>query len=326
MSENLPVKIPTSTATAIAQSNISRYDRWENAVNNFGGADDPMTITDFQHGVFLSRGQIENLYEFDWLSGKIIDIRASGATRKWITITTEDDPERAKVAQKEQSRWNLQGKTKEAIRLALLQGGSLMVFGVEDGKDISEPLELKKIREIMFIHVVDRWMAFPQSFDRDRDSPTFGEVELYQIHRPVIGGTQTMLVHASRVIRFDGQYVPPIRRLRNFGWQNSIIIRKYEALRQYGVAAQAAAATLQDHVLTAVKISNLQELISGGQWDTIHARLQMMSREKSINGLMVYGGDEELTKIGTDIGRLPELVDNMINIASAASEIPRSKL
>lgn len=322
-----PAIVDQSTAIALARHHQRRYDRWANPTNRFGGSTDPMTVTQFEPGIRLSRAQLESIYEYDWITGKIIDIPPNDTTRKWLTLTHEDDPTRVKDATKEIDRWNLRGLVKEAQTLARLHGGALMVMGADDGMfDVAEPLLVERIREIQFIHIVDRWMAYPLTFDQDPLSANFGSVETYIVHRVRIAGTQTTIVHASRVIRFDGRYVPPIRRLRNFGWQNSYVTRLFEVVRQFGVSVQSGSATLQDHVLKSIQIDNLQDLVTSGQWDVISTRLSLMAQELQVNNFLVYGKDEKVEKMGTPLGQLPKLMELFIDYVSAAGDIPRSRL
>ena len=101
--------VDSSTAVQLAKHYGRRFDRWENKVSRFGGQTDPMTVTQYQPGLTLSRGQLESIYEFDWISGKIVDIPAADATRRWITFTHADDPDAPETARKETERWNLRG-------------------------------------------------------------------------------------------------------------------------------------------------------------------------------------------------------------------------
>lgn len=333
MTERSLVTIPAEkadkhagTAEYLARYAARRYDRWENSKSGFGGGGDPMTQTGFQPGVLLNRGALDQIYEWDWISGKIIDIPPADATRKWLTPTHEDDPDRAEVARKELDRWNLRVHTEEAAKLARLYGGALIVFGAFDGSMMHEPLQLDRIRSVEFVHVVDRWMAYPLTFDADPGSNSFGDVETYNIQRVRVTGVQNEIVHASRVIRFEGRYMPPLRRLRNFGWQNPILVRLYEVIRQFGVSTQSLSATLQDHVIKKLKISNLQDLVAAGQWDVVSGRLANMAQEINMHGFAVYGADEEVEKMGTPIQQLPKLAEMFIDYVSAAADIPRSRL
>lgn len=326
MTEQPAAITDSGTATQMAKYAARRYDRWENQKNNFGGPSDPITVTSFQPGIRLSRQQIDAIYKYDWVSAKIIDIPPADATRKWIALHHKDDPERAEIARKETLKWNLRGLVEECEKLARLYGGSLLVFGAFDGRSMEEPLDVKTIRSVEFIHIVDRFLAYPTDFYRDPMDANFGEVESYLVHRLRVAGTQTFKVHSSRVIRFDGRYVPPVERLRNFGWHDPYFVRLFEVLRQFGVSVQAGSSVLQDFVVKKMKISNLQDLISGGQWDVITSRLTLMAQEMAINNFAVYGADEDVEKMGTPIQGLSKILEMFIDYVSAASDIPRSRL
>ena len=326
MTEPSTAIVDSSTAVQMAKTAGRRYDRWENSVNRFGGPTDPMTVTSFQPGIRLSRQQIDSIYKYDWVSAKIIDIPPADATRKWITLHHADDPEKAEIAKKEVDRWNLRGLVEESEKLARLYGGSILVFGAFDGRSQEEPLEVKSIRSMEFIHIVDRFLAYPTEFFRDPLEANFGEVEAYLVHRLRVAGTQTFKVHSSRVIRFDGRYVPPVERLRNFGWYDPYYVRLFEVLKQFGVSVQAGSSVLQDFVVKKMKIENLQDLITGGQWDVITSRLSMLAQEMSINNFAIYGKDEDIEKMGTPIEGLEKILEIFIDYVSAASDIPRSRL
>jgi len=321
-----PQIVDSGTAVAVAQNAARRYDRWENAVNKFGGANDPMSVTIFQPGFRLSRQELDNIYEFDWISAKVVDIPAQDATRNWITLHHDSDPEKAEAAKKEMERWNLQALVAEAETLARLYGGSLLVTGAFDGGAPEEEVKVENIRHVNFIHPVDRFMAFPQEHFRDQNEQRFGEPETYIIHRTRVIGVEQLTTHSSRVVRFDGRYVPPVRRLRNFGWQNPVLTRLYEVIRQFGVSVQSGSSVLQDFVVKKMKIANLQDLIAGGQWEVITSRLALVAREISVNNLAVYGDDEDFEKMGTPVTGLHKLLELFIDYVSAAADIPRSRL
>jgi hypothetical protein len=134
------------------------------------------------------------------------------------------------------------------------------------------------------------------------------------------------VVHESRVIRFDGNYLPAVLRVRNYGWGAPIIHNVFEAIRQFGVSAQAGSSVLQDFVTKKLKIANLADLLSNdiGEEALIN-RLQIMAQELAINNIAIYGADEEFDKMGTPINGLPDLMDRFMEIVSAAFEIPKSR-
>lgn len=302
-----------------------RLDRWVNTTNKFGGSRDPITQTSYAYDTRLGRGQIDALFEHDWLARRVVEIPAKDATREWITLSHETDPGKAERVREELERLNMREIFEEAIRLGRMYGGNLMVIGAFDGREMHEPLGT--VRSTEFVHNVDRYLTFPQSYYMDPMEMRYGSPETYLVQRLQIHGSLTSTVHESRVIRFDGNYLPPVRRMRNYGWGESVLQNFYEALRNFGVSVQSASAVLEDFVTKKVKISNLVDLLSteDGEND-IMTRMSLLAYGMSVHNLAVFGEDEEFEKMGTPITNLPELLNFMVDVTSAAAEIPKARL
>jgi phage-related protein (TIGR01555 family) len=301
----------------------ARYDRWVNAINKFGGAGDPITRTTFARDYAISRQQLDYLFEGDWVTRKGIEIPAKDATRKFIRIIN-DNPDVIDAVNDELERLKIRDKMEEAIILQRLYGGNAMIIGAFDGRQVDQPLG--QIRSVDFFNNVDRFFAYPMTFYTDPTKNNFGEVELYQVQELKVAGARMLVVHESRVIRFDGDYLPPVLRVRNFGWGAPIIFNVFEALRQFGVAFQSGSSVLQDFVTKKMKIANLTDLLSNdiGEEQLIN-RLQVLAQELAINNIAVYGADEEFEKMGTPVTGLHELMDKFMEVASAAFSIPKSR-
>lgn len=300
-----------------------KLDRWVNAVNKFGGPNDPITRTYFARDYAIGRDQLNYLFEGDWVARKGIEIMAKDATREFINFIHDDQAVIDKM-EAEFERLKIRDKVEEAIILQRLYGGNAMVIGAFDGQPVDQPLG--KIRSIDFFNNVDRFLAYPMTFYRDPALPNYGDVELYQVQNLTVAGATLMVVHESRVIRFDGNYLPPVLKVRNYGWGAPVLHNVFEALRQFGVASQAGASVLQDFVTKKLKIANLTELLSNdlGEEALIN-RLQIMAQELAINNIAIYGMDEEFEKMGTPITGFHELFDRYMEVASSAFEIPKSR-
>lgn len=305
-----------------------REDSWYNWRNKFGGTADPVIISSY----VKSRGRIqrheaETLFEFDWLARRVVDLMARDATRRWIRFSHDNDPDKAEKLRQEDERLNGRGLFAQGIRWARLHGGSVMVLGAWDGQKPDMPLrDIKRVRKLMWAHVVDRWLAFPTDWYRDVEDPNFGHVERYQVHKLSPVGSQTFPVHSSRVIRFDGNPLPPLALVRNWGWHASVLDAVYDALRNWGMSNQAAASVVPGFVTVAMQISNLNELIRNKDWGTIRARLNETAAQMATQNVVMYGDGEQIQKLGTPITGLPDLIDKFMNIVSGATDIPKSIL
>ncbi len=309
---------------SVADSKQARLDRWINQTNKFGSATDPISRTTFFRDFNIDRTVLESMFRYDWVTRRAVEIPAKDATREWI-ILSHDDPKKKQAAEDELERIDARGKFEEAILLGRLYGGNIMIMGAFDGKDPEEPLTTPK-RPTMFLANVDRFLAYPQTFYQDPLDPKFGEVETYLVNRPHVYGSEVRRVHETRVVRFDGNYLPPLERIRNFTFGSSIVENIFESVRQFGVANQSGASILEDFITKKLKIANLSQLISNEDGESmITKRLGIMAAEMSINNLAIYGDDEELEKMGTPVSGLPDMINIFIDIVSAAVEIPKSR-
>lgn len=301
-----------------------RNDRWINQTNKFGSITDPIARTSFYRDIMFTRGIADSMFRYDWVTRRAVEIPAKDATREWI-ILKHDNPKKVQLAEDELERLDARGKFEEAILLGRLYGGAVMIMGAFDGRAPEQPLTLAK-RPTLFLTNVDRYLAYPQTFYQEPTDPKFGEVETYLVNRPHVRGSIVRRVHETRVIRFDGNYLPPLESIRNFTFGASVIENIYEAVRQFGVANQSGSSVLQDFITKKLKIANLAELVSNDDGESnLTRRMGIMAAEMATNNIALYGDDEELDKMGTPVNGLPDLMNIYIDIVSAAVEIPKSR-
>ena len=307
-----------------------KRDSWYNYRSRFGSVTrDPIMVSSYvRNRDRIKRAEAETLYEFDWLTGKVVDQVAKDATREWVRLTHDNDPDKAEKLRQEDVRLNGLGVFEEAIRLSRLHGGNVLVLGAWDGGQSApeEPLKLERVKKVAWTANVDRWLAFPQDWYRDQEDPKYGTTETYTIHRLAVVGSAVSVVHESRTIRFDGNPLPPLARVRNWNWGASVIDKVYDALRNWGMSNQASASIIPSFITYALKIENLQQLIANGQWSVIQQRTGEAFAQMATQNLMTYGQGEEIQKMGTPVSGLPDLIDRFMKIVSGAVDIPMSIL
>lgn len=312
------------TFKTVSKARQARLDRWVNQTNKFGSITDPVTRTTFLRDSIVDRFTLESMFRYEWVTRRAVEIPAKDATREWIKLI-HDDPKRVEIAEDEMERIDARGHFEEAILLGRLYGGNVMIVGAFDGRAPEEPLTVAK-KPTLFVSNVDRFLAYPQTFYTDPEDPKFGEVELYLINRPHVHGSDVKRVHETRVIRFDGNYLPPLERIKNFTYGASIVEVIFEAVRQFGIANQSGASILEDFITKKLKIANLAQLLTNDDGESmLLKRLGIMAAEISTNNIAIYGEDEELEKMGTPVSGLPDMINIFIDIVSAAVEIPKSR-
>ncbi len=325
MSQDLERKISAFEARK-GQKTHSRVDAYVNAYSGFGGTRDPMTRTTFVGGRVLTKTELEDLYRFNWIARRIVDAIPEDVCRQGIKLNIEDQDLSARVITRLEKigAWPA---LEEALCLARLYGGNIMVLGAMDGQEPTTALDERKLDQLKFLNNLDRWqLSIAQKHD-DPMQENFGRVKTYRL-QPMAASTpiDQRVIHASRVIRFDGAYLPDRLRIQNQGWADSVIIAVNEALKHHGTSVQAGAILFQDFITKVLKIPNLANLIADGEETTLMARIRYAVANMSSLGVALVGQDEEFSKIQTPITGLVELIDKYVDFVAAASGIPKTRL
>lgn len=310
------------------QSTQFKKDNYFNRNSGFGGSTDPVNQAVFITPTILDRATVEDMYAGAWIVQRAINVLIEDATKAWVDFKT-DDPAVVEYVTEKVKAIELRKHTFEALRFARLYGGSILVMGAIDGGNAEDELKEDSIKSIDFLYTVDRWQLNIKTRYDDPLKPKFGEPELYEIN-PIFGGSQQTM-HESRVIRFDGSWLPTQKQVANQGWHDSILSSMISDIKNFIISNQSAGQLLQDFITKVLKMPNLTELIENQEFNSIEARIQYALRAMSNVGLsLIQGGEdgvaEEFSKIQTTIAGFPELLEKMRDMVCAAIKVPKVKL
>jgi phage-related protein (TIGR01555 family) len=321
---------PKSKSRTDAAARLKRQkktDNYYNQFSGFGGANDPVNRAVLKSPVNLSQNDVDNQYASSWIFRRAIDVLVEDSLREWVDLKTEDKDLISDINSKVKSLKAVK-KTMEALRLARMYGGSVLVIGAVDGGDAEKELAEDSITEIAFLQPIDRWQLVIDSKYKDPLQPNYGEPEIYSIN-PLHGENTGSKIHASRVIRFDGVYLPPRKKIQNQGWHDSVYVGIVDDIKNFILSNQTAGQLLQDFITKVLEMPNLTELIENEQFNSIEARIQYALAAMSNVGLsLIQGGDdgEKFSKIQTPITGFTELQEQMKDIVCAAFRTPKVKL
>ncbi|WP_343711898.1 phage portal protein [Inquilinus sp.] len=271
--------------------------------------------------VTQNREQLDAAYRGDWIARKIIDVPPFDMTREWRDWKAE--PAQIQQIEAEEQRLDVQRKVAKALRLARLYGGSALVLGVGDG-DPMQPLPPIGRGGLKYLHAMHRWEITAGEIDRDVLSPTFGEPGYYQV-----GSTQQTAarLHPSRVIRLLGAPLPDELYMGNDGWADSVLQAVMDAVKQAGLAAQGVASLIHEAKLDVIRIPNLsQSLSAAGYSDTLIKRFTLANTMKSLNNTLLLDQVEEWDRKQISFAQLPEIMQQYLQIAAGAADIPATRL
>jgi phage-related protein (TIGR01555 family) len=319
----------TDTMDAKSVSNLRMsMDTWQSLLTGVGtNARDKRLSRTFERSTTLSYMTMENLFHDDDIANRIARLPAMDRWREWVDYTTDEVEDTVWIQQKHQELHSITRLTEAGV-WANVFGGAILYVGAVDGRSAEEPLDMGRIKSVDFLSVWDRRDLHIYSINADMLSPNFGEPELYQL-RPVGGlrvplqGTP-ILIHHSRVIRFDGALTTRRRKARNLGWSDSIYQRVFERLRGYNASWDAVEVLLEDFSQAVFKIGGLREMLCSADGATqLQARMEAADMARSVlRAMLLDAENEEFERKPTPMTDLPAVIELFMLRIAAAAEMP----
>jgi len=308
---------------------VQRLDSWVNALTGLGGLRDKLSYHQILPGVRLTDGALEALYDTDDIAAKIVDKLPRDATRRGFTLEFEGESDdesaaamRALYAQLEDLA--VLPKLREAWIWARLYGAGAVYIGADDGLLPAEPLAEDKIVEVRFLNVLRRPQLEVRKRYSDIHGPKFGQPELYAVRRADVrrDAALEVLIHESRLVFFPGALTARSEQGAD-DWDNSVLQRAQDCLRQSASSWQSAAHLLTDASQAVLKIDHLSEIIATGGESRLRARMEIMDMARSVcRAILVDAEREEFTRVATSFSGLPEMLDRFMMRDAAAAEMP----
>lgn len=270
-----------------------------------------------------SHQELLGMYRGDWMARKIIDIPVFDMTREWRTWQAE--PELIEVIETAEDHHQVPAKVARAARFGRLYGGGAIVIGA-DVANPERPLTPKGVGKggLKHLTVLSRHAFNTPEIDTDPRSPTFGRPKFYELRTDQ--GAQVRL-HPSRVIPFFGcDRLEPETAL-NDGWSDSVLLSTYDAIHNAALSQTAVAELIHEAKVDVISIPNLGAQL--GTQEGTHAVSERFANAniiKSINRMLLLDDQEKWDRKQTSFAGLPDVIAQYLQIISAASDIPATRL
>lgn len=324
-------KLEPEPSRPLALAPERRADSWVNTTTGLG---DPGRDKVFQGIYFppirLMDNELLALYNGNDLAARICEVRPQECMKRGYELKVEGDDEvdqeDIKELKKYGARLRLDDQFVEAGVWGNVFGGSLMIIGAQDGRNIDEPLDEENIDTVRFLNVVDRRFIFVHRYYNDPQQPNYGLPEQYLVTNAVGGvnpAPAAMVVHETRVIRFDGARTDILTRQQLAGWTWSLLQRAYDILRAFDGGFQAAANLLTDASQGVFKVDGLLNMISSGEKEALQTRMALVDMSRSTaRAVLLDAEHEEFERTATSFAGIPDMLDRFMMRLSAATEIP----
>lgn len=284
--------VKRNDSTTSTRKRVSRNDGWANVITGAGQKGKDKRMGGYVQWSRFEEIVAEHAYAGDKLARKIVDLPVEEALKKgWIVkLPNLEDVDRLAKRAKE---LYLQEEFSSACKTARLYGGAGMI--VNNG-DIKLGLPMTKVGSVRSVTTLNKWELYASYEDVQRNilMPGYGMPKRYTLQpRGTTELVQTK-VHGSRVIRFDGEWLPQQLFRDNQYWGDSVLNGLMEAIRDYQLSNDAVANMVQDFCVAVFKIKDLAEKMQTdeGEADVIN-RLKIADLARSVLRAVVIDSDSE---------------------------------
>ncbi|ESQ83245.1 hypothetical protein AEAC466_13415 [Asticcacaulis sp. AC466] len=308
------------------------FDRLINLVTGLGQGSDKAAGNVF--GLRrIDDAELAAMHRSDWLSRKIIDIVPNDMTREWRNWQAAPEQIAAIEALETAPAITLRAKVNEALRRARLFGGSALFLGMRDGTP-DLPLDVERVGagDLLYLHVLNRQDVATGELDRDVTSPFYGEPSFYEVRG---GNGVAVRVHPSRMVRFTGAPV-----LDGCGgplaWGDSVLHAAYDAIQNAASAQSHIASLIPELKTDIIYVPGLSKhLQNEATTKALTERFSYANMLKSMFRLTLLEGNggsgdsargEKWEQKQINFAQLPELMQQYLQIAAGAADIPVTRL
>jgi phage-related protein (TIGR01555 family) len=318
-----------------------RADGWENTLLGLGGTKDPTAYTRFGARARIDDVTLEALYAEDHFAARIVEALPKSALRPgWELVVPGDPVAGARIRDAFKAYEDRLCATQELSQGACwgrLFGGALTWIVVDDGRDPALPLDEANVRTVLGLHTFDRRDVRIERLYADPTHPRYRRPETYRIRQRLLSAAAAMsglqgqgghgaLIHETRLIRWDGQPSTDDRRLQNQGWDDSVLERCWDALRQCAEDYGSKSLLLGRVAQAVYKLKNLYKMIAGKEEETLRRRMSLLDASRSRARAILLDVEEAFENVTQPLGGVPEMIDRGALRLAAAAEMPLSVL
>lgn len=312
---------------------LKRLDSYINRVTGLGTSGDKGRSAEIAPSEPLDDTALEDLYRNNAYAGVIVDELVQEATRKGWTV--QSDTPVAGLDQRDlmsdwDDDWELRDKVAWAATLGRLLGGAVLMLVVNDGRQPSDPFDPERPYTLLNLVVLDRREVFVQDWETDITNRNFGRPKSWRIQPSVNGVVQGMdavnVVDDSRMVYFPGRRVSRRVRVNQRGFDDSVLRRALDAVRNKTSNDQARATIIQDFKTDVLKTKNLDGIgTADAQLDYFSDRMEVLARGRSNVNLILLDEGEEFQKTTTSVAGLADLDSASTEELTTAARMPRTR-
>lgn len=299
-----------------------KADSWSNIMSGLGSKLDKTKYTTFSRYEILDDTMLAQLWIAGGLAHKIVSLKPDDMTREWITIPNDPD----KYIENELKRLNVPFHVNLALKWRGLFGGGLNVLGINDGQELTEPVNEKAIKSIDWIKTYDRTDTSITEFHFNNDPKTigYGDLEFITIH-PLYGAPVN--VHISRCLIWKGIPVPHRVTTGDFYyWGMSELQKGWNELKNLCASFQHIVNILYELIIGKYGINGFKNLIAENKRKEIEDIMDIIQLSKSTINAVLLDNDDTYSRDTANLSNVGDVLDRFMIMVSAVYGYPVTKL
>ena len=270
----------------------------------------------------LSQDQLEKLYRTNWIARKVCDLYASDMVS--AGIEWDIDADTSELLEKEFRRLQVWGALEQAVKLARLYGGSIILMGTA-APDPMKPLNTGEA--LLGLRVFDRYEAKPDTSHLVATGARLGDPQSYDI-TPVIT-TQGIKADESRCLRFTGAALPASLAKAQDLWGDSVLQAMKNRIEIFDGATEGVGELMKRCNLRFLGIKGFWDAMgdeTGAASDQIAKAIGMVNQMQTIYGLTVTDADDTYSTQSYSFGGVKDVLDQISQQLAGACDIPLVRL
>lgn len=299
-------------------------DGWANFLSGLGSRKDKSQGAHMKFYRRLPDVELDQIYYGDGVAAAAIDGYPEDMTKAGFEVNGDD----GKLYEAFRSL-NGPSKFKEALTWTDLYGGALIVMDIEGAGSFNTPYNYELGKPIRSLRVYPRTRVELGIMAQvvDPESPYFEDYEFFKIRK--VNG-EYFTVHASRCLVFKSaiRVDPTAAGWTEYEryWGLSTMFRTYEATSSFGALFQGLTHLSQELAIGKYKLSNLEQLVSEGDYKAINRRMGAIDAQKSIVNGVFLGEGEDYTREQLSLSGVDGLVDRFMIFVATVWRYPVSRL
>lgn len=267
----------------------------------------------------LSHDEISNLYGDSRIVQNIIDIPAEDMTRNWFTLKMKDE-QLARDIMSKLADLKAKKAFKEMFTYDRLRGDGFISLGVTQASkfELSDDLKMDKLYSVDYLHAFSSLKVNEFLINEDVFDIKYGQLEQLRINRASSHGVQTQTtessVHVSRLLHSQ------TRRFEGEAQGRSLLEPLYDILTVFDTSVWSVGQILHDFTFKVYKSKDIDNLSTQDK-QQLSMIMDFMFRTEAL--AMIAEG-EELTKQGTSVSGIKDLLDFVWDLLSGAARMPKT--